>query len=72
MYFNESAQDVLKQLESDENKGLSQQQAQKNLARYGYNELVEQKKQPLWLRFLLQFSDPLIILLIRSGLIPPA
>lgn len=69
MYFNESAQDVLKQLESDESKGLSQQQAQKNLARYGYNELVEQKKQPLWLRFLLQFSDPLIILLIIAAVV---
>ena len=69
MFFNESVQDVLKKLESDEHNGLSKKKVQENLAKYGYNELVEQKKQPLWQRFLLQFTDPLILLLIAAAVI---
>lgn len=37
--------------------GLSQEEAQRRLAQYGYNELPGEKKNPL-LKFLSYFRDP--------------
>jgi len=62
-------EDSLNELQVKENEGLTQQEAQGRLAKYGPNELKKEKgKSPIKL-FLSQFTDVLmIILLIATGL----
>ena len=47
--------------------GLTSQQAKQNQERYGKNKLAEKKKKPIWLVFLEQFKDFLVIILIIAG-----
>ena len=62
-----SAQEVLAELGAGP-EGLSSQQAQERLAKYGPNKLKEGAKPTLLQRFLAQLRDPmLIILLIAAG-----
>ncbi len=49
--------------------GITDEEAAKRLVLYGYNEIVEEKKISEILRFLSHFNDPLIYILIISGLI---
>ena len=49
--------------------GLDTAEAQSRLATYGPNDAATVKRSPLWLRFLVRFRNPLvIILLVASGL----
>ncbi len=65
--YNQSAQEVLDTL-SVTAEGLSTDQAQERLAKYGPNKLKEAQKPSLLQRFLAQLKDPmLIILLIAAG-----
>ncbi|GAP83400.2 putative Ca2+-transporting ATPase [Rosellinia necatrix] len=47
--------------------GLTPGEALSRLAGYGPNEIVHDEPDPLWLRFLMQFREPLIILLLISA-----
>jgi len=49
--------------------GITDEEAVKRLELYGYNEIEEEKKISEVLRFLSHFNDPLIYVLIVSGLI---
>ncbi len=49
--------------------GLSRRKADRLLRKYGKNELRAQLQMPLWLLFLAQFRELLIIILIIGGLI---
>lgn len=49
--------------------GLSKREAGELLKKYGPNELVEKPGKPLWLRFLEQFKDFMIIVLIVAAVI---
>ena len=64
--------EVLKQLNSDEKKGLSSIDAKKRLDEYGPNTLVEKKKKTLFIRFLSQFKDFLVIILLIASIISVA
>jgi Ca2+-transporting ATPase len=55
---------VLGALGSDADQGLSQVEARVRLERYGTNELETQKPVPAWKRFLAQFKDMLVLLLL--------
>ncbi|SPD73104.1 Calcium-transporting ATPase [uncultured Desulfobacterium sp.] len=58
------ADKVLKELESDPNKGLSENEAEGRLKKYGYNQLkTEEKISPLAL-LIAQFKNVLIIILL--------
>ncbi len=50
-------------------KGLSKSEAEKRLKKYGENSLKAEIKMPLWLVFLSQFKELLVIILIIGGLI---
>ena len=69
MYYNKTKEDVVKELSSDIQTGLNEQQVSAQRNKYGFNELVEQKKQSLLVKFLLQFTDPLIIILIVAAIV---
>ncbi len=68
-YFLDSGADVISKIESDWENGLSAVEAQKRLEKYGPNELAAGKKTPAWKRFLLQFNDFLIYILIAGSVI---
>lgn len=65
-YYQLSARQALEHLDTSET-GLSTAEAQKRLERDGKNELVAIKKMPPLLKFLLQFRDVLMILLLVAA-----
>ena len=63
------AEDVAAALGADLDNGLSGEEARRRLAEYGPNEIAAEKAVPAWRRFLAQFQDVLIILLLVAGAI---
>ncbi|ACL04615.1 ATPase, P-type (transporting), HAD superfamily, subfamily IC [Desulfatibacillum aliphaticivorans] len=60
------SEEVLNVLESDPAKGLSNQEAARRLEAFGPNELTPKKGQGPLIRFLLQFKQPLVIILLAA------
>ncbi len=69
MYFNQSVDEVLKQLNSDPTNGLSQAKAEQLLSTHGLNKLTEKKKKTTLQRFLDQFKDVMILILIAAAIV---
>ena len=63
------AQAVAASLGVDPNTGLSQAEAERRLAQYGPNELASAPPVPKWKKFLAQFQDPLVYLLLAATVI---
>ncbi len=66
-WYQLSSDQVLANLESQPG-GLSETVARKRLEQYGPNE-IEFKKTPGWVRFLRQFNDPMVIILLATALV---
>jgi Ca2+-transporting ATPase len=60
---------VLQAFGTEPARGLSEAEARARLDRYGPNELSAEKPTPAWRRFLAQFEDPLVILLLIATVI---
>jgi len=60
---------ITQQLGVDPEAGLSAQEAQARLERYGANELKGKASKPAIVLFLLQFNQPLLYILLIAGLI---
>ena len=58
------ASELIATLRTDERQGLGDEEARARLAQYGPNELAAHKPVPAWRRFLSQFQDVLVILLL--------
>jgi Ca2+-transporting ATPase len=56
--------DVVAALGTNRHRGLSESEARSRLQQYGRNELTAEKPPPAWRRFLAQFRDVLVILLL--------
>lgn len=69
MYYHRSVEEVAKEFSTDLKNGLNDQQVEDHLTKYGLNELEKVKKQPLIVRFLLQFKDALTLILIAAAII---
>ena len=67
-YYSQTPEQVLAAVESRE-EGLTSQQAQERLERFGPNALREEKKKPVWQVFLEQFKDLLVVILIAAAVI---
>ncbi len=52
---------------SGASKGLSALQVKERQAKYGQNRLTPPKETPEWVKFLLQFTNPLMLLLLVAG-----
>lgn len=65
-------EECLKLLDTDPEKGLSSEEARRRLSIYGYNRLEEVKKKSLLMRFLAQFNDFMIWVLLCAALISGA
>ena len=66
-YHNQSPEQVLQALQSDDHRGLTAQQAQQRQAQYGPNQLRGKKKKSPLRRFAEQFIDPMILILIAAA-----
>ncbi|HEY9762929.1 MAG TPA: cation-transporting P-type ATPase [Trichocoleus sp.] len=64
-----SAKEVVRAWETDPETGLSTQEAQKRRDSFGANELTAQKRQSAWVRFLQQFNQPLLYILLAAGIV---
>jgi magnesium-transporting ATPase (P-type) len=64
--------EVLVALGSDAQRGLSASEAQERLLRYGANEPAAEPPVPRWRKFLAQFQDVLVILLLVATAISAA
>ncbi len=64
-----SFQDVAKRLKTNIESGLTQEEVEQKRKEFGVNELEAKKKKSLFIRFLEQFKDFMIIVLIISAII---
>ena len=62
-------QELEKEFSSNLSGGLTDEQVLKNRETYGVNALEEKKKTPMIVKFLLEFKDPLIIILIIAAVV---
>ncbi|WP_404786339.1 cation-transporting P-type ATPase [Altericista sp. CCNU0014] len=60
-------QEILQSFNSDLEKGLTAEEVARRYERYGWNELQFKPGKPAWLRFLLQFNQPLLYILLLAG-----
>lgn len=67
--FSTSRDEVIKYLQSDVKQGLSESEALKRIEAYGENKLKEKKKKTNLERFIDQFKDVMIIILILAAVI---
>src|SRR5690349_21898250 len=69
--YQQSVEEVLTTLHTTR-AGLTEEEAQARLKGYGTNELAAEKPVPAWRRFLAQFQDVLVILLLVATAISAA
>ncbi len=63
-----TAEATMERLRTDPQRGLSQRDARLRLKRFGHNRLPPPRRRPAWLRFLLQFHNVLIyVMLVAAG-----
>ena len=67
-WYHQTQEELCKELETC-SEGLSSEAAAKHLEKYGKNAIAEARKKPVWLIFLEQFRDFLVIILIIAALI---
>jgi Ca2+-transporting ATPase len=70
--YRQSADEALRALATDARLGLSQAEARARRERYGRNELTAERPLPAWRKFLAQFQDALVILLLIATAISAA
>ena len=70
--YRRSVDDALAALGTNARLGLSEDEARRRLESRGRNELTADKPPPGWRKFLTQFRDPLVILLLVATLISAA
>ncbi len=63
------AQETVRRLESNAEKGLSRQEASTRLGAYGPNRLPEGAKRGPWVRFFQQFDNILVYVLLAAGFV---
>lgn len=70
--YHRDAEDVVSALGSDATRGLGEEDASARLASHGANEMATEQEVPGWRRFLAQFQDTLVLLLIGATAVSAA
>src|SRR5580765_1204446 len=70
--YRQPVEDVLGALQSDAQRGLSTDDARGRLLQYGTNELAAEPPVSSWRKFLAQFEDILVVLLLVATAISAA
>ncbi len=70
--YRQSADEIIALLKTQRQSGLSRAEAARRLAYYGRNELDAVPPRPQWLKFLDQFTDVLVLLLLVAAMVSAA
>ena len=68
-WYNKSKEEIENELKTNESNGLSAEQVEEKREQYGFNELKAKKKKSLFMKFLEQFKDFMIIVLIVAAIV---
>ena len=68
IYYKSGKDEILKELETTE-KGLDENESKRRLQKYGLNKLKETKKHSIFVKFLEQFKNLMLIILIISAIL---
>lgn len=68
-YHQLSSREVIKYFNSNSEEGLSAEEVANRYEQHGWNELQFKPGKPAWLKFLLQFHQPLLYILLLAGAI---
>lgn len=68
-WFSLNSEKIEQDLNTDRQEGLSEEKAEERKEKYGLNKLPEGKQTPEWIKFLRQFNDVLIYILIIAAVV---
>ena len=68
-YFQKEVEDVILELKSNEEMGLTVAEAEARILRYGKNTFSPKEKESIFVKILESLKEPLIVILLISGLI---
>jgi Ca2+-transporting ATPase len=71
-WYQLSLPETCRSLETDHKNGLSPDEAQARLAKYGANELAQKKGATIWQMFLEQFKDYMVLILLAASIVSAA
>ena len=69
MWHTKNTYEIERKLNTNIQKGLTNKEAQKRQEEQGRNKLIEKKKESIIIRFIKQFNDFMIIILIIASII---
>ncbi|MCX8108212.1 MAG: cation-transporting P-type ATPase [Verrucomicrobiae bacterium] len=65
-------EEVVSLLDVDKQRGLSTEEVEKRFAKYGPNQMTARRGRPPWVRFLQQFTQPLVYILLAATAVSAA
>ena len=68
-FYDQSPAQTEKELKTSIQNGLSSEEVKARLAKYGPNKLREKKQKTMFARFIDQFKDPMILILVAAAVI---
>ena len=68
-WFSKETNEIAQELKTDIKQGLNNEQVEEKRQKFGYNELKAKKKKSILVKFLEQFKDFMIIVLIIAAII---
>ena len=68
-FYLKDRDEVLSSLDVDSNQGLTSQEAQARLEKYGPNELQEKKGKSFFAKLIDQLLDPMVIILLAAAIL---
>ena len=68
-WYNLKDSEVLEKINTDFRKGLSETEVDERIKKYGLNKLKEEKKKGIIYKFLMQFKDIMIIILLIAAVL---
>ncbi len=69
MWYTKTINEIEKNFRTNREYGITEEEAQKRIEHFGENKLADKKKESLLIRFIKQFNDFMIIILIIASII---
>ncbi len=69
MWYTKDLETITKELRSNVERGLNEEEVHRRIEKYGKNRLKEKKKESMFVRFIKQFNDFMIIILIIASIV---
>lgn len=68
-WFSKDVREVLRELDTDEDRGLSAEEGAHRLSQYGSNQLEKAEQEGIFRRFFAQMKDPMIAVLLAAAVL---